>query len=403
MQNDSKQLAGWRDVFLKTPPSSLYVHIPFCASRCFYCDFTTYVAPESAVESYVEHLLTEFRLVSEKATVPMKTVFFGGGTPTLLSPLQLERTLAGLRSSFDISEDAEITFEANPGTVTAEKLQVLRAFGVNRISFGAQSLNERLLLTIGRLHDADAVYEGVALAHSAGFAHVNVDLMFGLPEQSLDDVDASLRGLFEMNVDHVSAYWLKVEPGTPFATWQAQGALPLPGEDAEADMYDFVRQELCKNGYEHYEISNFARPEGEAKHNLVYWRNEGYFAAGAGAHGYTFGVRYENVKSLLEYSQSLTRGVRPVQETTSVSNVEAMEDTMMLGLRLREGVSAQQFEQRHGVSMQSVFGDVMAGLMAKGLLEWSGERLRMTNQAWPIANVVFEQFIGINVSTDFAD
>lgn len=383
-----------QDTLHLTPPSSLYVHIPFCASRCFYCDFTTYVAPKEAVESYVDALQGEFQLLSTEATSPLRTVFFGGGTPTLLSAEQLRRVLHSLRQSFAISGDAEITLEANPGTVDVEKLHVLQEYGVNRISFGAQSLNDRLLMTIGRLHDADAVYKGVELAHASGFQHINVDLMFGLPEQSMEDVMSSLRGLFEMNVDHVSAYWLKVEPGTPFAKWQAQGVLPLPGEDAEADMYDLVRDELAAHGYSHYEVSNFARAGGEARHNLVYWRNEPYWAAGVGAHGYVYGVRYENVKSLLEYKRMMAEKTRPFLAQTRVPLREAMEDTMMLGLRLREGVSAARFAQRHGVEMKSMFSDVIHKLSVQGLLEWRDGNLRMTERAWPIANVVFEQFIG---------
>jgi oxygen-independent coproporphyrinogen III oxidase len=386
--------ADVRDTLQHVSPTSLYVHVPFCASRCFYCDFTTYVAPSSAVESYVDALQIEFDLLSNRVSEPLQTVFFGGGTPTLLSSRQLERVLTSMRNRFPIGDDAEITFEANPGTVDAEKLEVMRAFGVNRISFGAQSLNERLLMAIGRLHDAEAVYKGVELAHAAGYPHINVDLMFGLPEQGLHDVEASLDGLMAMDVDHVSAYWLKVEPGTPFAKWQSQGELPLPGEDAEADMYDLVRERLAAHGYVHYEVSNFAKPGGEARHNLVYWRNEGYWAAGVGAHGYAYGVRYENVKSLLAYHDKLSQRQRPIAEEVHISTLESMEDTMMLGLRLRGGVPASVFAARHGFQMHRVFGDIIERLSQQGLVEWSGDSLRLTDKAWPIANVVFEEFIG---------
>jgi oxygen-independent coproporphyrinogen III oxidase len=377
------------------PPRALYVHIPFCASRCFYCDFTTFVAPAALRDAYVDQLCREFELLAPLTTQPLDSVFFGGGTPTLLSPEQLERVLCALRDTFAVAPDAEFTFEANPGTVTAEKLLSMRRYGVNRLSFGAQSLNDRLLMAIGRLHDADTVLDSVKLAQSSGFNRINVDLMFGLPDQSLDDVNESVDGLLALGIEHVSAYWLKVEAGTPFAAWQAQGALPLPGEDAEADMYEAVRTRLRRAGYRHYEVSNFARPGGESRHNLVYWHNLPYLAAGVGAHGYLAGLRYENVSALPAYAKALQSGTRPIEAQTPVSPAAYAEDTMMLGLRLAEGVSRQVFKARHGVDMDEVFRDPIMGLQEKGLLMWNGDALCLTDKAWPLANLVFSEFIGV--------
>jgi oxygen-independent coproporphyrinogen-3 oxidase len=386
------------DTAQQEPPRALYVHIPFCKSRCFYCDFTTYVAPKEAVANYLNQLVREFDLLAPLAADPLETVYFGGGTPTLLTAAQWRWLMRELRQRFVIAPRAEITVEANPGTVDAEKLAALLEAGVNRISFGAQSFNDRLLLAIGRLHDADAVRHSIALARAAGFERINVDLMFGLPEQSLGDVQESVQQLMELGVRHVSAYWLKVEPGTPFAEWQAQGALPLPGEDEEAAMYEEVRQALTTHGLVHYEVSNFAEPGEESRHNLVYWRNEPYLAAGVGAHGYVGDVRYENVRSLADYADRIGRGLRPVEAEARVSVAESLENTMMLGLRLREGVSRERFLARHGVEMTDAFGDVIDRLVKRRLLEWADDHVRLTEAAWPIANAVFAEFVGALVN-----
>ncbi|SFU93761.1 radical SAM family heme chaperone HemW [Alicyclobacillus macrosporangiidus] len=382
------------DTLHSAVPTSLYVHIPFCASRCHYCDFTTYVAPRPAMDAYVVALAEEFRLLGEAATAPLQTVFFGGGTPTLLSARQWEQVFAALHRCFRLAPGAEVTVEANPGTVDAEKLALLREAGVNRLSFGAQTFDERLLLAIGRLHDADTIRRSVVMAQDAGFTNLNLDLMFGLPDQTLNDVHESVREVVRLGVPHVSAYWLKVEPGTPFARWREQGLLSLPGEDLEADMYDLVLEELAAAGFCHYEVSNFARPGREARHNLVYWRNEPYWAAGVGAHGYAFGRRYENVRALQEYAARVRAGRRPWEVDHEVSAAEAAEDTLMLGLRLREGVSAERFWLRHGVRMEEAFAGVIDPLLAQGLLAWQEGRLRLTERAWQVANVVFERFVG---------
>ncbi|WDL96327.1 radical SAM family heme chaperone HemW [Alicyclobacillus sp. ALC3] len=384
-----------RDRGRRQSARSLYIHIPFCASRCYYCDFTTYVAPPGVIDTYLEHLAREFELLRPDVTEPLQTVFFGGGTPTLPSATQLEVLLRRMRDTLPIVSGAEVTMEANPGTVDAEKLAVLRQAGVNRLSFGAQTFEPRLLMTIGRLHDVDAVYQSVDAAVAAGFERINLDLMFGLPEQSLSDVEDSLRQVLSTGVNHVSAYWLKVEEGTPFGQWQARGLLPLPGEDLEGDMYDLVRDTLQRSGFVHYEVSNFARPGEEARHNLVYWRNQPYFAVGVGAHGYVRGVRTANVRNLAQYGQAVQAGTRPFATSEPVSLREACEDTMMLGLRLAEGVSKREFAKRHGQSMGAVFGQEIERLQRLNLLEWVGDRLRLTRQAWPIANAVFEAFIGV--------
>lgn len=375
------------------PVTSLYVHIPFCKSRCFYCDFNTYVAPEKTMDQYVRALDNEYEMISDMVTAPLKTVFFGGGTPTLPPRSVIEAMLKSVHRHFRIAPDAEWTMESNPDSIDEDKLRLLKANGVNRISFGAQSFREHLLMSIGRAHDVEAIYSSIEMAHRVGFQHINIDLMFGLPDQTIADVEHALTEVQSLPVDHVSAYWLKVEEGTPFAKWKEKGALPLPGEDAEADMYEMVRETLLRHGFHHYEISNFARDNGEAKHNLVYWRNEPYLAAGAGAHGYVHGERFENVRRIPTYLARLAEGNRPVEEAFSVSVEERAEDQMMVGLRLAEGVSSRRFEDRFGVSIERAFHRVLPSLLEQGLLERCGDIYRIPAVFWPVANAIFEKFV----------
>ncbi|MFD1677797.1 radical SAM family heme chaperone HemW [Alicyclobacillus fodiniaquatilis] len=385
------------DLLREKTPTSLYVHIPFCKSRCFYCDFNTYVAPEHVMENYANALDAEFAQLAPAAAAPLQTVFFGGGTPTLPPLSILERMLKSLRAHFAFADDAEVTFESNPDSIDVAKLRLLREYGVNRLSFGAQTFRDRLLLTIGRSHDAKTVIEGVEAAAGVGFAHINVDLMFGLPEQSLADVDHALSQVLSLPVDHLSAYWLKVEAGTPFGKWREMGELPLPGEDLEADMYQMVRERLVAAGYAHYEISNFARVNGHAKHNLVYWRNAPYFAAGAGAHGYVGGARYENERRLAPYMAALGAGNRPIADEHAVSLREAAEDSMMLGLRLAEGVSRAAFKARFGVEIEQLYGGLIPELLERGWLLCVDDAYRIPDDLWPVANVIFEKFVTADV------
>lgn len=349
-------------------------------------------------QAYVNDLLKEFTLLHQAFSVqgepiPLDTIFFGGGTPTLLDLREWERIGEAIHRLFAVSPRAEWTVEANPGTVSLEQLQLLRQLGVNRLSFGAQTFNETLLQAIGRLHDVADIFSSVQMAMESGFERISLDLMFGLPDQTLQDTQEAIQAALATGVTHLSVYGLKVEPGTPFAKWEADGHLHLPDEDLQADMYDLVRDELQAKGFVQYEISNFAQPGQESIHNLTYWRNMPYFAAGAGAHGYVQQQRYENVHSLSEYSHLLTDGTRPVVEYHPVPLIEAMEDTMMLGLRLKEGVHFHRFEQLHGYALMDCFGETITDLLGKGLLLQEGERLIIPAHYYPVANEIFATFI----------
>ncbi|MCY0875987.1 MAG: radical SAM family heme chaperone HemW [Firmicutes bacterium] len=384
----------------RAQPRSLYVHIPFCASKCFYCDFTSYVTGDSERDRYVQALLTEIRMVREayfpgSGTPCLDTIFVGGGTPTMLSAKHWSQISEALHESFGIGADCEWTTEANPGSADRDLLGHLRSLGVNRVSFGAQTFNEMLLQAIGRLHSATDVLRSVKAAQQAGFERVNVDLMLGLPGQTRADVKEALAYVEKSGVTHVSAYGLKVEEGTPFGKWQKSGHLTLPDEEDEAEMYEFLRDTLSERGFVQYEISNFAQMGQEARHNLTYWRNQPYLAVGAGAHGYVHGQRYENVKGLRAYEEAVQAGRRPFAKVSVVTPEESMEDSLMLALRLREGLSRERFALWHGQALDAVFGPVIQSLTARGWLADDGERIWIPPAYYEVANEVFAAFIGI--------
>lgn len=378
------------------PPKALYIHIPFCTNKCFYCDFNSFVLKGQPVEDYLEAL--EQEMVRTVETLPpqtIETVFVGGGTPTVLTPPQMEQFLAAVRRHFPLSEHVEFTMEANPGTTDPEKLRVMRAGGVNRISFGVQSFDNHLLERIGRIHNVDDVYRSIDNARAAGFDNLSIDLMFNLPDQTLSTLDDSVSKALELGLPHYSLYGLKVEENTLFHTLYQRDELPLPSEDEELEMYLLIMNRLKQAGREQYEISNFALPGFESRHNMTYWRNEPYYGLGAGAHGYDGSWRHINVKGVQAYNDAAARGL-PRLETRQVELSESMEDFMMVGLRLLSGVTAERFRQQYpGYEMGERFGDTLERLVAGGLLEFIApeNRYRLTERGVLLGNEVFGAFI----------
>ena len=414
---------------------SLYLHIPFCTHRCAYCDFNTYAGQESLVPAYVDALRSEIEAAGRGAgrTLELGTVFFGGGTPSLLTPSQFESILETISTHFRLLPEAELTLEANPGTVSADELRRLRQSGMNRISFGVQSANPEELRMLERVHSFGDVINAVKWARQAGFDNLNLDLIYGLPEQTLGHWQTSVERILALRPEHLSLYALTLEHGTPFGRWASRGLLPLPDPDLAADMYEWASEILAKNGYVQYEISNWAldmdrgpriadrkpihsdeslrfmvrRPPSLAcKHNLQYWRNLDYLGLGAGAHGYANGVRYSNVLRIKTYIERLSNLQYPLSTLSfpltpatvnhhKNSQREDMQETMMTGLRLTiEGVSAAGFEQRFGAYLTDVFGKEIEELLGLGLLEWVAESLRLTERGRLLGNQVFMRFVG---------
>ncbi|QYR24218.1 radical SAM family heme chaperone HemW [Paenibacillus sp. sptzw28] len=384
---------------LNYAPRALYIHIPFCTNKCHYCDFTSYVLKGQPVDEYLDAL--EWEMAMTAAAIPpdvIHTVFVGGGTPTVLNPGQMERFLASVKRHFPIHADAEFTMEANPGTTDPDKLAAMRAGGVNRISFGVQSFDNELLERIGRIHNVEDVYRSIDNARSAGFNNLSIDLMFGLPGQTVELLSDSVNRALQLKLPHYSLYGLKVEENTLFHALYERNELPLPPEDDELAMYMLLIGKLTEAGFRHYEISNFAKQGFESRHNTTYWRNEPYYGLGAGAHGYARGERHVNIKGIQPYIDAASSRL-PRLETSLVSEEEAMEDFMMVGLRMLEGVKAGDFAgQFAGRTMDEVFGPALRRLLQDGLLERTelpeGDfRYRLSAKGIPLGNEVFGVFI----------
>jgi len=379
-------------------PRAVYIHIPFCTNKCYYCDFNSYVREGQPVMDYLRALEREMeKTVRLMPPEGIDTIFVGGGTPTVLTAEEMALFLSAVRRHFPFDpERVEFTMEANPGTTDEEKLAVMREFGVNRISFGAQSFDAGLLKAIGRIHSPDDIRRSLELARKAGFANLSVDLMLGLPNQTMRQLETSVEEALALDVDHCSVYGLKVEENTLFFEWEKQGILPLPEQEEEAEMYRYVVNRFREAGYRHYEISNFARPGRESRHNLTYWRNEPYYGLGAGAHGYAGGVRHVNVKGVSAYIAAAWSGL-PRTESIPVSREEAMEDFMMVGLRLIDGVKDADFRRQFGIGLTDAFSDPLRRLVASGLLEETADGFRLTEKGLLLGNEVFAEFIGVLV------
>jgi oxygen-independent coproporphyrinogen-3 oxidase len=388
-------------------PISLYLHIPFCTAKCGYCDFNSYAGHEHLMPSYVQTLLREAELWRNTTRGrPVATVFFGGGTPSLLPIEEVRPIMDGLRATFDFAPDAEVTIESNPGSLDESYLRELRALGVNRLSIGVQSFHDDELRALDRIHSADDASEAYRAARAAGFDNINLDLIFGLPEQPIERWQQSVERALALGPEHLSLYALTVEEGTPLARDVARGRTPAPDPDAQADQFEWTQERLARAGYEHYEISNWARPGHRCKHNMTYWECREYLGLGAGAHSYLNGVRFAVAalptqylslveQSWQEASASGGRGgaMRHIVSGETVTPELAMADTLILGLRLIDGVSLEAFRSRYGVDALDAFAQQLGESIELGLLETSGDRLRLTERGRLLGNEVFARLL----------
>jgi oxygen-independent coproporphyrinogen-3 oxidase len=379
----------------------IYVHIPFCAHICPYCDFNTYAGQAARIPAYVEAVRQEAALWgSQFAGRRASSIFVGGGTPSLLAPTQIQAVLAACESAFDVAPDVEVTIEANPNNLDDRYCSELRAAGVNRLSIGAQTLDRRGLRVLGRRHEADHVASAVAAARRAGFANVSLDFIYGWPGQTIDrwrsDLDRVMAGAVGgQPPDHLSLYGLIVEPGTPMADAVRRGILAPIDDDTAADFYELAMSMLAEAGWIHYEIANWASsPANVSRHNAIYWRNGDYAGIGAGAHSHLNSRRTMNQPSPGRYIAALQRAEQVVTNVEEIDERTAMGETMMLGLRLLvDGVSAPSFARRHGVPLVDQFGPQIAKLITMGLLEADDRRVRLTKRGVLIANSVCAEFL----------
>ncbi|HEY7023305.1 MAG TPA: radical SAM family heme chaperone HemW [Ktedonobacterales bacterium] len=387
---------------------SLYLHIPFCHVKCHYCDFTSYAGVLRLREPFVAALRDEIAYAGRQARREngekrrCRTIFFGGGTPSLLSAEQVALLLAAVRDAFDVNPGAEISLEANPGALEYGHLDELRSLGVNRLSMGAQSFDAALLRWMGRIHSPEDVERAFGAARAAGFDNINLDFMYALPGQTLESWIATLEHALALSPDHLSLYSLIVEEHTPLHRWVSEGKVAPPDDDFAADMYEHARQRLREAGYIHYEISNWARPGRECAHNLAYWRNLPYIGLGAGAHSWYGARRFVEAKSLREYTERVNTALKSprkdagatlpaaaIIEEEVISRELEMAETVMLGLRLTAGVELADFERRYGQSLDSVFAERLREARAARLVETVEGRLRLTEQGTLLGNEVF--------------
>lgn len=367
---------------------SIYLHIPFCVRKCLYCDFLSGVYSEEMREAYVCALLRELeREAPFYQNRIAETVFMGGGTPTVLSERQLERIWLALRRLYRISEKAEITTEMNPGTASANKLWLLRELGVNRLSIGLQSDEDGLLKALGRIHTFAQFEEAYDGARQAGFDNINIDLMSALPGQRLSGYERTLNHMVSLSPEHISAYSLILEEGTPF--YERRDSLDLPEEEEERQMYELTGSLLREAGYHRYEISNYAKEGYACRHNLAYWKRTGYAGFGLGASSFIEGIRFRNTSSMSVY---LTGG-HCKEEVQPLTKQEAMEEFMFLGLRCTDGVQGADFYEQFGDTVFQVYGEALCRLKDRGLITQEGDCLRLTERGVDVSNYVFGEFL----------
>ena len=373
---------------------SAYIHIPFCEHICFYCDFNKVFIEGQPVDDYIESLIKEIRLT--KAKFPSdntETIYIGGGTPTSLSASQLDVLLKGVREELPFKDGDEFTVEANPGDLTLEKLKVLQNYGVNRVSMGVQSFNDRLLKKIGRKHSAKDVYDTMKIFEAANFDNISIDLIFALPNQTIEDFEDTLNQALSLDLPHYSMYSLILENKTMFYNWARQGRLHLPGIDVEGDMFELAIDKMTKAGRHQYEVSNFAKPGKESQHNLIYWNNEHYYGLGAGASGYLGNIRYKNHGPIQHYLKPLENDELPTITIEELSIENQMEEEMFLGLRKTEGVSIKKFEQKFNRSLDTVYGKTIQQLIEEKLIKKENDYVSLTSKGLILGNEVFKEFL----------
>ncbi len=372
--------------------SSVYIHIPFCATKCYYCAFNTYTFHKEQAKTYLQALRTEMELYAPD-TEPLQTIFIGGGTPSILSSSALLQLFNDVHQHFQITPNAEITVECNPGTVDAEKLNVMRDNGVNRLSFGLQAMQDETLQQLGRIHTVSEFLESYQVAREHGFKNINIDLIFALPDQEIEAWHHTLNEVISLKPEHISAYNLVMEEETPFYEQWQTGKLNLPSEDTEADMFQYTIDTLTAHGYTHYEICNFAKPNHFAKHNLVYWNNQPCIGLGAGACGYINGVRYTNIRGIAPYIKTLSKRNKPIADTERLTGNAEKSETLMLALRKREGISLETYQNRFGEEIDDTFGDTLKKWRDLRLLERTPTHLRFTPRGLFLANEIFVELM----------
>ncbi len=373
----------------------IYIHIPFCKQKCFYCDFCSFANKNEMQEKYVETVINEIKNITHKEKYTVTTIYLGGGTPSILNPDYIKNILQEIKSSFEILDDAEITIEINPGTVNEEKLKKYKEYGINRLSIGLQSANDKILKKIGRIHDYKQFEETFFYARKCGFKNINVDLMIGLPTQAVEDVKQTLEKIIQKNPEHISVYSLIIEEGTIIEKLINENKLQLPDEETERIMYWTVVNELKENGYNQYEISNFSKKTYESKHNTNCWKQKQYIGLGISAHSYLNKKRYSNTNNIEEYikniqESNISKNITIHEEQTEEST---MNEYMLLGLRMIQGININEFKQKFKIDPTIKYKETLEKLQKENLIQITKTSIKLTKQGIDFGNIVWEEFI----------
>ena len=382
----------------------LYIHIPFCRQKCFYCDFPSFAGREKKIDRYLQALEQEFALLRQRlyqkdnvgdteAKFAPRTIYIGGGTPTALNAPQMVKLLEIVQKYVAVAKAEEFTVEMNPGTVDREKLLLLQQAGVNRLSVGVQSFDDHCLQKIGRIHTAQDAVDTIELAHNLGFDNISLDLIYGLPQQNMEILTKSVESVLTLPIQHISIYCLQLEEGTAFHRMEALGKLQLPADELVEAMHDYIVGKLPEAGYQRYEISNYALPGYESKHNLSYWQDVDYLGLGSGAHSYWQGTRYENPRGIDDYISVLEAGRLPATLDEQVDRQAHMEEYCFLGLRTVAGIDKNLFQQKFGVDLFTVYGRTIENLVAQDLLQHTPRGIALTPLGMKYGNQVFAEFL----------
>lgn len=369
---------------------SLYVHIPFCKQKCMYCDFPSYAGKEKYMDDYIEALNEE--LLKKREHYLIRSIFIGGGTPSYLDEKNLESLLLTL-NKLNFKENVEFTIECNPGTLTREKLEIMKKYNINRLSIGLQSTNNMLLKDIGRIHTYEIFKNNFLLARQVGFENINVDLMFGLPNQSLEEWRNTLLEIAKLSPEHISAYSLIIEEGTCFYNLYNADKLNLPSEEIEREMYICTKEILNKHGYNQYEISNYSKPNKECLHNKIYWSCKEYLGVGASASSFINNARIKNIDDIDKYIKNISRDESIVEEVHENNIKDSMEEFMFMGLRMTEGIDINEFAKRFDEDIYKVYGGVIEKYINKELLASKEGKLYLTSKGIELSNYVMSDFI----------
>lgn len=383
----------------------IYVHIPFCKSKCIYCDFNSFDNKNELLETYIKCLQKEIQAVGNRArlnsngdysNLPIaKTIYIGGGTPSYISENYISDILKTIETNFDIKKDCEITIEVNPGTVTLNKMKKYKEIGINRISIGLQSTNDKLLKILGRIHNYEQFLQTVNLAKLAGINNISADVIIGLPNQTIYDVEDTINKLIDLNLNHISVYSLIVESDTKLENMINEGKLKLPDEEIERYMYWFAKRKLEENGYIHYEISNFAKPMYRSKHNLEYWNQEEYIGFGISASSYENNIRYKNIDSIEKYIENISND--NISKNAIIEEKQSKEDKMkeymILGLRKINGINITEFRRKFDISPLYLFNKELTKLVREDLIRIDINNIRLSKKGLDLANLVWEEFI----------